>query len=165
MSRRGHAHLALISGEPGIGKTRLGNELVVNAQLQGAVILRGGCYEYEATSPYLPFVEALRGWIHGQTTDSLRDFLGNTANELARLAPEIESKLGPLPQNTQLPSNEERLRLFDYVTRFLQKLSVEKGLLLFIDDLHWADKGTVSLLYYILRNLRDDRVMVLAAYR
>lgn len=164
-SQQGLVHLILLSGEPGIGKTRLGNELVVNAQLNGAVVLRGGCYEYEATTPYLPFGEALREWIHGQTSGSVRDLLGSTANELARLAPEIESKLGPLAQNPTLSPNEERLRLFDNVTRFLQTLSGKKGLLLFIDDLHWADQGTLSLLYYILRNLHNDRVMILAAYR
>lgn len=164
-SQQGCVHLALLSGEPGIGKTRLANELVVNTHLQGANVLQGGCYEYEATTSYLPFVEALQGWIHGQAADTLRDVLGSTASELARLAPEIDSKLGPLGQNPPLEPNEERLRLFDNVARLLQTLSAGKGLLLFIDDLHWADQGTLSLLNYILRNLHNERVMILAAYR
>ncbi|RPJ49587.1 MAG: hypothetical protein EHM21_06715, partial [Chloroflexi bacterium] len=67
--------------------------------------------------------------------------------------------------NPPLPPNEERLRLFDNVSRFFGRLADEHGLLLFIDDLHWADQGTLSLLYYILRDLRQKRVMVLAAYR
>jgi len=162
---QGHGHLALISGEPGIGKTRLCSELMVSAQLNGSFVLRGGCYEYEAATPYLPIVEALREWVHQQPADALRAALGNTASELARLAPEIESKLGALPPNPPLQPNDERLRLFDNVTRFLDSLAEEKGLLLFIDDLHWADQGTLSLLSYALRNLRDERVLILAAYR
>ncbi len=164
-SQSRQVHLGLISGEPGIGKTRLANALVAEVQPQGAAILRGGCYEYEATTPYLPFIEALRGWVHEQPVTALRELLGSTASELARLAPEIESKLGPLTPNPPLSPNEERLRLFDNLARFLEKLSDEKGLLLFIDDLHWADQGTLSLLYYLLRNLRGCPIMVLAAYR
>jgi len=164
-AQQGHGHLALISGEPGIGKTRLAYELMVIARLTRAVVLRGGCYEYEATTPYLPFVAALREWVHAQDAESLRAHLGPAAPELARLAPEIESRLGPQPAYPALPPTEERLRLFDYVARFFQRLAAENGLLLFIDDLHWADQGTLALLHYLLRQLRDDRLLLLAAYR
>ncbi|HVN55792.1 MAG TPA: AAA family ATPase [Anaerolineaceae bacterium] len=164
-SLQGNGHLALISGEPGIGKTRLCREMIVHAQLSGAVVLRGGCYEYEAATPYLPFVEALREWVHLQSPEKLRRSLENTASELSRLAPEIENKLGPQPPNPPLPPNEERLRLFDHFSRFLDHLAEDRGLLLFIDDLHWADQGTLSLLYYVLRDLRNERILVIAAYR
>lgn len=164
-TQQGHGHLALISGEPGIGKTRLANEAIAYAQLGGAGILRGGCYEYEATTPYLPFAEALREWVAVQQADELRTQLGSNAYELAKLAPEIEVKLGPVAPNPSLPPNEERLRLFDHIARFLQKIAVARGLLLFIDDLHWADTGTLALLHYLMRRLRNDRVMILAAYR
>jgi serine/threonine protein kinase/tetratricopeptide (TPR) repeat protein len=164
-TQSGHLHMALISGEPGIGKTRLANELMVYAQLSGAVVLRGGCYEYEATMPYVPLVEALRAWVRGQNADQLNEKLGSMATELSKLAPEIEAKVGPLSPNPPLAPDEERLRLFDNVARFLARLSNGGGLLLFIDDLHWADQGTLTLLYYLLRNLRSQRMMILAAYR
>jgi tetratricopeptide (TPR) repeat protein len=155
----------MLSGEPGIGKTRLALELIDRAHKDGAAILRGGCYEYEATTPYLPFVEAVRDWVNKQTVEALRAQLGDTATELAKLAPELESKLGSLKPNPPLAPNEERLRLFDSMARFLQTLAANRGLLLFIDDLHWTDRGTLSLLHYMLRHLRNDRVMVLSAYR
>jgi predicted ATPase len=158
-------HLALLSGEPGVGKTRLAQELIGHAQRSGVTVLRGGCYEYEATTPYLPFVEALREWVHWQGPEQLRAQLGPTAAELAKLAPEIESKLGVLSPNAPLSPGEERLRLFDHAARFLQSLAAERGLLVFIDDLHWADQGTLSLLHYVLRRARNDRVLFLAAYR
>jgi tetratricopeptide (TPR) repeat protein len=161
----GQAHMALISGEPGIGKTRLANETLVYARLNGAVVMRGGCYEYEAATPYLPFVEAFREWVHEKSPEELKERLGASAVELAKLAPEIESRLGTLSQNPSLSPNEERLRLFDHVARFFHNLSENSGLLLFIDDIHWADQGTLSLLHYLLRHLRNERLMVLACYR
>ncbi len=164
-THQGHTHLALISGEPGVGKTRLAHEMMVYARLSGAVILQGGCYEYEATTPYVPLVEALRTWVQNQSADGLREKLGSMATELAKLAPEIEVKLGAMTPNPPLPPDEERLRMFDNVARFLQRLAREQGLLFFIDDLHWADQATLTLLHYLLRHMREDRLFVLAAYR
>jgi tetratricopeptide (TPR) repeat protein len=163
--RSGKAQLVLISGEPGVGKTRLANELIANSRLRGAQILRGGCYEYEASVPYLPFTEALRDWVHSQSDESLRVGLQDAAAELSKLAPEIESRIGPLTPNPQLSPDEERLRLFDNVARFLDSLSEPNGMLIFIDDLHWADRVTLSLLHYLLRRLREKRILILGAYR
>src|SRR6185436_17412734 len=82
-----------------------------------------------------------------------------------KFAPEIESKLGSVTPNAALPPGEERMRLFDNTARFLQSLAAERGLLMFLDDVQWADQGTLSLLHYLLRRLRNERVLVLAAYR
>ena len=165
LSARGRAHLALVSGEPGAGKTRLAHEAIVYAQLSGATVLRGGCYEYEATTPYLPFVEALQGWVRSKDAPALEAALGPLAPVLARLAPEIEAKLGPQPAPPTLAPHEERLRLFDHVAQLLQRMSTPAGVLLFIDDLHWADQGSLALLHYVLRQLRSVPLLVLATYR
>jgi tetratricopeptide (TPR) repeat protein len=164
-AQQGQAQLVLISGEPGVGKTRLAKELIAYGRLHGGRILQGGCYEYEAMVPYLPFAEALRDWVHTQTTESLHDKLGRNATELAKLAPEIEARLGPLTPNPSLAPDQERMRLFDNFARFLQNLAAEKGLLLFLDDLHWADRGTLSMVHYLLRRLRNERVLILGGYR
>ena len=161
----GRGHLVLLSGEPGIGKTRLAQEIIDHARQAGAALMRGGCYEYEAMTPYLPFIEAFRQFVRDAGADRLRTLLGTTATEIAKLAPEVEAKLGALPANATLSPNEERLRLFDNVARFLQAVAAGRGLLLFIDDLHWADQGTLSMLQYLMRNLRGDRVLILGAYR
>jgi tetratricopeptide (TPR) repeat protein len=162
---KSQGHMALISGEPGVGKTRLAREIIVFAQIHGATVLQGGCYEFEASTPYLPFVEALRHWVAAQTPDALRQALGGTAAELARLAPRIAEVLGPLPASAPLSPQEERLRLFDSVARLFQKIAADRGLLLFLDDLHWADHGTIAMLHYLLRNLRDERLLIVGAYR
>ncbi|HYM81196.1 MAG TPA: AAA family ATPase, partial [Candidatus Limnocylindria bacterium] len=116
-------------------------------------------------TPYLPFVEALRHWVDREDIETLRMRLGASASVLARLAPRIEARLGSLPASAALAPHEERLRLFDSVARLLQSLASERGLLLFLDDLHWADHGTIALLHYLLRNLRSERLLVLGAYR
>ena len=156
--------MVLLSGEPGVGKSRLAIDLVEYARQTGAIVLRGGCYEFEATTPYLPFVEAFREWARWQTPGRLQDALAHTP-EIGKFAPEIETRVAaPAPRVTLSPG-EERLRLFDHAARFLQSLAAGSGLLVFIDDIHWADQGTLSLLHYLLRNLRNDRVLFLAAYR
>jgi len=161
----GQAGLLLISGEPGIGKTRLSQAIIDQARIGGAAVLRGGCYEFEAMTPYLPISEALREWVRIQDPDSMRDEIGETATELARLAPEIESKLGPLPPNPTLGPDEQRLRLFENIAQFFERIAVDVGLRLFVDDLHWADKGSLSLLTYLMRRLRHSPLLVVAAYR
>ncbi len=85
--------------------------------------------------------------------------------EIGKFAPEIETKVAAAAPHVTLSPSEERMRLFDHAARFLQSLAAGTGLLVFIDDIHWADQGTLSLLHYLLRHLRNDRVLFLAAYR
>src|SRR6185369_10024316 len=99
----GHGHAVLLSGEPGAGKTRLAREITIQAAVDGATVLSGGCYEYEATTPYLPFVEAFRRLVREEKSDDkLREVLGDAAIQIAKLAPEIETRLGPFPERQEL---------------------------------------------------------------
>ncbi|MFM8319422.1 MAG: ATP-binding protein, partial [Chloroflexota bacterium] len=91
--------------------------------------------------------------------------VGDLAPELVKLAPELAGRLGQPAANPPLSPNEERLRLFDHVARFFERAAAGRGLLLFIDDIHWADQSTLALLNYLLRHLKNTRWMGLACYR
>jgi len=189
-AQEGRGHCLLLSGEPGSGKTRLARELIVQATLDGAVVLSGSCYEYEAATPYLPFVEAVRRWVREQgyrrfwegsfqrldallddlkteekDKTKLREVMGDNAAQIAKLAPEIEALLGPFPVRHELPAHEERLLFFDAVTNLFARLAKRQSLLFYLDDLHWADSGTLWLLGHLIRNLREERVLIVASYR
>ncbi len=165
-AREGRGHAVVLSGEPGAGKTRLAREITIQAAVDGALVLSGGCYEYEATTPYLPFVEAFRRWVREeQNDDKLREILGDAATQIGKLAPEIETRLGPFPERPQLAPHEERLLFFDAVAQVFSNIARRQSLLFYADDLHWADRGTLWLLGHLLRQLRDARVLIVGAYR
>ena len=165
-AREGRGHAVLLSGEPGAGKTRLARELTIQAAVDGALVLTGGCYEYEATTPYLPFVEAFRRWTREEKDDDkLRELLGDAAPQIAKLAPELVTRLGPFPEHDQLAPHEERLLFFDAVAKVFANIARRQALLFYADDLHWADHGTLWLLGHLLRQLRTERVLIVGAYR
>jgi class 3 adenylate cyclase/tetratricopeptide (TPR) repeat protein len=163
-ARQGRGRLVLLSGEPGVGKTRLAADLLEQARQTDATVLRGGCYEFEAATPYLPFVEAIRDWARWQSAERLRETIASTP-EIGKFAPEIDARVGAPAPHAALSPGEERLRLFDNAARFFQSLATGAGIVVFIDDIHWADQGTLSLLHYLLRHLRNDPILFLAAYR
>lgn len=165
-ARIGKGHGVLISGEPGAGKTRLAREITVQAAWDGAVVLSGGCYEFEATTPYLPFVEAFRKWIREQNDDELVRFvIGENVEQIAKLVPELKHRFGEIGSQATLQSHEERLLFFDAVAKVFVNLAGTKGLLFYADDLHWADNSTLWLLSHLLRQLASERVLIVGAYR
>lgn len=165
-AREGRGHAVLLSGEPGAGKTRLAREITIQAAVDGALVLTGGCYEYEAATPYLPFVEAFRRYVREEKSDDkLRETLGDAATQIAKLAPEVETRLGPFPERQPLAAHEERLLFFDAVVQVFSNIARRQSLLFYADDLHWADRGTLWLLSHLMRQLRDERVLIVGAYR
>jgi len=161
----GQSHLILLSGEPGIGKTRLARELMVYARLQGAAVLWGRCYEQEVAVPYRPFTDAFQDYIADQSVETLRRQIGESAAELARLVPALGGKLGTIVPNPPLNLPEQRLRLFDHVAAYLRTVAKERSVLLFIDDLHWADEASLLLLQHLARHVYDLPFLILGAYR
>ena len=145
----GKGSLAMLVGEPGIGKTRLAEEFGVYAGLRGAQVLTGHCYEGEASLPYRPFVEAFRQYTRSRPDEELRTQLGPGAPEIATLVSEIRQRFPDIEEAPKLDPEAERLRLFESVTEFLRNASAAQPLVLHLDDLHWADKPSLLLLQHL----------------
>ena len=161
----GRGRLTMVVGEPGIGKTRLVEEFAVYSTLRGAQVLTGHCYEGEAAVPYLPFVEAFRQYVRGRDDKELRAELGEGAPEVATLLSEVRQRFPDLPEAPPVESEAERLRLFASVAGFLENASNASPLVLFLDDIHWADKPSLLLMQYLARRVTSSRLLILAAYR
>jgi eukaryotic-like serine/threonine-protein kinase len=161
----GRSSLMMIVGEPGIGKTRLAQEFAVYAGLRGAQVLAGHCYEGEAAVPYLPFVEAFRHYARSRPDDAVRQEMGQGAPEVATLISEVRQRFPDIPVSPPLEGEAERHRLFQSVTEFLRNAASANPLVLLLDDLHWSDKPSLLLLQYLVRGLRNDRILIVGAYR
>jgi class 3 adenylate cyclase len=159
--RTGATRLVLLAGEPGIGKTRIASELAQHVIDDGGVVLAGRCDELVGV-PYQPFVEALR-WLVAQP-DSTKG-LGKRAGEIVRLVPELANIVLDLPPPLQSTPEAERLALFDAVREWIAETTQERPMLLVLDDLHWADMGTLLLLRHLIANDPVPGLLAVATYR
>jgi predicted ATPase/DNA-binding SARP family transcriptional activator len=146
----GHQRVFVISGEPGIGKTRLAREFTrqVEAQ-QAATVLWGYCYEMAGLLPYQPIVDAIRAYVRTVSSEQLQHILVNYAADLAKIVPEIGTKLPALPQREPLGPEMERYHLYNAVAHFFATLVAERPTVIILDDLQWADTATMQLLNYL----------------
>jgi DNA-binding SARP family transcriptional activator len=142
----GQAHLALVTGEAGVGKTRLGEELRSWCAHRGALTVEARCYPAEGALAYGPVVSWLRA---PPLASQLERLDAPLLGQLARLLPELRAATPGLPQPEPLPPGEDRRLLFDALARAIRAL--EAPLLLVADDLHWADRETLRFLHYLLR--------------
>jgi hypothetical protein len=159
----GERRVALIAGEPGVGKTRVAAELAEPAHGEGALVLAGRCDE-DLGVPYQPFVEALRHFIN-HTPEDLEGRLGAYGGELVRLVPEISPRVGGLGEPLRSDPETERYRLFDAVAAWLAAACEQSPLLLVLDDLQWAAKPTLLLLRHVVRFPELKRLLILGTYR
>ena len=156
----GRGSTVLISGEAGIGKTRLAFELGERALKLGATVLRGRCIDLVGTGlPYLPLVEALRP-LRG--SPALAD-LGSSLRELSRLVPELSEPGTPVPPNAGGP--DLQLRLFEETLALLERVGAEAPVVLVLEDLHWADGSTLDLVAFLAHAAREQRMLVVATHR
>ena len=161
----GHGSLAMLVGEPGIGKSRLAAEFAVYARMRGAQVLQGCSFEGATEVPYFPFIEAFRQYVSARPEDVLRSELGSGAPELAGLVSELRQRLPDLPVSPPLEGEAGRVRLFDSVTQFLRNAAAEHPIVLMLDDLHWADKPSLLMLRFLARHVAGQRILIVGSYR
>ncbi|HKY77124.1 MAG TPA: AAA family ATPase [Acidimicrobiia bacterium] len=160
----GDRRMALLAGEPGVGKTRLAAELARTVHDQAGAVLAGRCDE-DLGVPFQPFVEALRHLTDHVADDELPSRLGRHAGELERLLPGLRERLPDAPPLLQSDPETERYRLFDAVNGWLAAASGHDPVLLVLDDLQWAAKPTLLLLRHIARSPAPMRLLIVGTYR
>jgi len=147
-----------IAGEAGLGKTRLAQEALGYVQQRGMLCLSSRCYEVEAAVPYLPIVEALRPLASGDAAFTLPS---EWQSELARLFPSLRHRFPDL----RLPAKGQQRSLFEAVTQLLATGAAERPVVVFVDDVQWADQGSLSLLSHLIRRATGWAVAWVIAYR
>jgi class 3 adenylate cyclase len=168
--------LVLISGEPGIGKSRLANEIKGYAERKNLTWLSTACTRSEDAAPYSPWIQLLRAFANKAPTQVFYKICGSNISQIVRLIPELAESSGVTPfhpSSIRDPSQEadtealERRQFFQALTQFFVKLSKESsGLILHIDDLQWADQATLQLLkFFISSAVSNEPIIVLASYR
>ena len=153
-----------ISGEPGIGKTRLAVEAAKLAHAEGCMILYGRCDE-TLRIPFQPFVDALEFFIESTPDALLPDRLGDHAGELTRLLPNLSTRLPEVAEPLQSDPETERYRMFQAVAEWLRANARRQPVLLIIDDLHWAAQPTLLLLRHLVRTPDLGGLQIIATYR
>jgi class 3 adenylate cyclase/tetratricopeptide (TPR) repeat protein len=162
----GDGRLALVAGEPGVGKSRLVAEIGNEAQARGMRLFTGHCVEMSGGPPYLPYVEIIEQAISNPRSPlALRQALGDVAAEIARIAPALRRVFPDIPPPVELPAELARRYIWNSLSEFMGRAAQDEPLLLVLEDMHWADESTVLLTEYLAPLLPEMPVLVIGTYR
>ncbi len=165
---QGNGGVVFLSGEAGIGKTRLARELGAYAHLQGIQVLSGRCpalFRMNGVPPYVLWNDVIRDYLENSTSEQLFKVIGYYPAEVAKLVPEVAQKLRVIPKSLPINPEHERNRVFEAVSQFVTNISRELPLLIILDDLQWADQSSLLLLHYLARGIHRESMLLLGAYR
>lgn len=160
----GHRVLALVGGEPGIGKTALTGELARVAHAGGGLVLYGRWDEH-VLAPYQAFREALADYARGCPEAVLRQDLDGLAGEIARVCPEPAQRIAIPAAEPLAAAAAERFRLFESLDTWIARMGARRPVLLVLDDLQWADLPSVLLLSHLMQARRATPLLAVAMYR
>lgn len=160
----GARRLVLLGGEAGVGKTSLVTQLAQHAHVEGATVLYGRCDE-DLGVPFLAWAQALDHLVREAEQTILIRYANRHGGDLQRLVPALAERVPQLPAPRQSDPETERYALYAAVHGLLQVVSGHEPLLLLLDDLHWADGPSLSLLHHVASVESSSAVMVLGTYR
>ena len=166
--KRGQGQVALMSGEAGIGKSRLIAEGKTYALAQGFRLLQGNCFPGDTSCPYAPLLDLLRTHFADRTETEIATELGPFVREFAQLIPDLVHELpgsAPLPLLTPLEPEQEKRRIFEALTRWFTGLAAKQPILLVIEDVHWSDNTSLEWLHYLARRCAAHPLLLLVTYR
>src|SRR5262249_40661497 len=161
----GRGSLALIGGEPGIGKTHLTRAILREAASRGCFTVVGHCYELEGAPPYVPFIEMLEYGARALPRESFRYALGEAAPEVAKLMPELRRIYADIPAPIELPPEQQRRFLFNAYREFVERAARLTPCIAVFEDLHWADDSTLLLLEHLAKTVSTMPVLLIGTYR
>jgi DNA-binding CsgD family transcriptional regulator/transcriptional regulator with XRE-family HTH domain len=164
-AQAGHGGMVHLVGEPGIGKTRMAQELATLAGRRGFSLLWGRCFEGDWVPAYCPWADALDSYVRGIDPGILVHELGEGAALLSQFLPSLRALLPALPVIAPLPPAEARLRLSNAVADLLLGATRQAPVLLVLDDVHWADRGSLDLLRFLGRLVPGMALVLCVAYR
>ena len=161
----GDGRLVLIAGEPGIGKSRLAEEVGRHARRRGARVYVGRCWEAGGAPAYWPWVQALRAYIRDSDPEAVRAQLGGEGAELAAILPELRAVIPDLPESPPADSDGARFRLLESVASFLRSAASAGPIVVGLDDLHAADAPSLLLLRFVAGQLGGAPLLIVGCYR
>lgn len=163
--QRGAGRCVLVSGEAGIGKSRLLAEVRNRAVAMGFTTLAGRCFEQDRSFPYAPLIDMLRPFFARSTVANRLDALGPLAPPLIKVWPELASHISLPPATPPLETEVEKRRLFEALTGLFLHQAEAGPLLLTVEDLHWSDQSSLEFLLYLVRRMADQPVLLLLSTR
>ncbi|MFL5853421.1 MAG: BTAD domain-containing putative transcriptional regulator [Solirubrobacteraceae bacterium] len=161
----GDGRLVLIAGEPGIGKSRLAEEVGRHARRRGARVYVGRCWEAGGAPAYWPWVQALRAYIRDTDPEAVRAQLGGEGAELAAILPELRAVMPDLQESPPADSDGARFRLLESVASFLRNAASAGPVVIGLDDLHAADAPSLLLLRFVAGQLAAAPILIVGCYR
>jgi hypothetical protein len=160
----GYGGVALIGGEPGIGKTRLARELLREARERGCLCLTGHCDEMAGAPPFAPFIETMEEAVRNGP-QAVRNALGDVAPEIATIVPSLRRAFPDIAPSPELPPDQQRRLVFSAYADYVRRATQTSSAVVLFDDLHWADESTLQLLVYLAPHVASLRLLVVGTYR
>jgi DNA-binding SARP family transcriptional activator/tetratricopeptide (TPR) repeat protein len=161
----GRGRVVLVAGEPGIGKTRLAEEAARRGAAAGMQVAWGRCHEGDGAPTLWPWTQVVRQLAAELGPGQLAAMLGPSAAWLGQLMPELAEPAGPPGPRPVADLGAARFQLNQAVAGLLRRLAEARPLLVVVDDLHWADVPSLSLLAFLAGELNDARLVVVGTYR
>jgi DNA-binding SARP family transcriptional activator len=161
----GRGRIALLGGEPGIGKTRLAEELTADALGRGATVVWGRCYDGRGAPAFWPWTQIVHGLLGLYADHDLIGALGGGIADVAQIAPEVKELVDQLEPLPPLDPESARFRLGQAVSRFVRRLAAVRPLTIALDDLQWADESSLGLLTFLAMEIAESPLFVVATYR
>lgn len=164
-AQSGQLNVVLLTGDLGVGKTRLLEAFVAYAASAGAIIMRGDFCALEGMPPYFPFLKALGEYVRSASTEELRQYTHYSSDILVSILPELAARLEEFSVQYPQAPDPAPLRLYAAIGSLLESISASSVLVFTLDDLHWADRASLDLLCYLTQQHTRARVLILGTYR